>query len=344
MPDNENAVSAQVAYDGVALRAGSMEVRTLAPALMAIGQLLQHANDLLNDGRTALAVKVKSDFKRGSFSIDFELVQTFAMAYMFVGADALKTAKEIAEYVGFVTGKELSLIGLLKALSGGTPANTTTLSDGSVEIVIEGSNNTVNVTKAVYRLASNPDVRRAARDMVAPLEADGVETFEVREGRKVIESVRREDLQSFELPAAVMRELAGVDPERVVVLEIIKACFESDLTWSFSDGSGGRIGAVMQDPNFLRRVAANERTFGKGDVLRVRMRSRPYMTAEGLRTEHVIVEVLEEINQPRQQSMMPVPTFQRRAITGAPTLDVVRPSRTKSLPAKSRKSRKGRKR
>lgn len=311
LTNEPNQVAAQIAYDGEALRTGSMDVRELAPALLAIGDLLQQSNRVVNGDRASLAVKVKSDFKRGSFELNFELIQAFAIAYMFSGIDALKTAKEIAEYVGFVTGEEVSLLGLLKFLGGKKPKETTTLKNGNVEITIEGNNNRVVVNPTVYKLASDPQVRQAARDVVKPLYSDGVDTFEVRHGTRVVESIGRDDLQAFDLPTADQTDITDGDPERVAVLEVIKPSFQDELTWVFSDGSGGRISALMQDKNFLRRVQNGERTFAKGDVLRVRLRSRAYMTADGLRTEHVILDVLEEINQPRQAPMLPEPRFPR---------------------------------
>lgn len=320
-----NEVSAQIAYDGPALRTGSMDVRELAPALLAVGDLLQQANRVLNSDRATLAVKVRSDFERGSFGLSFELVQAFAIAYMFVGVDALKTAKEIAEYVGFVTGTEVSLFGLLKRLGGRRPKDTTTLKDGNIEITIDGDNNRVVVSPAVYHLASDPNVRKAAHDVVRPLHSEGVDTFEVRDNKRVVESVTREDLPAFELPPPDgARDIDDVDPERVLALEVIKPSFQEDLTWVFSDGSGGRIGALMLDRGFLQRVLNGLRTFAKGDVLKVRLRSRAYMTAEGLRTEHAVVDVIEEINQPRQDALLPVPRFERPKMKTSPTPPRVR--------------------
>ena len=235
MANEANEVSAQIAYDGEALRSGAMDVRELAPALLAIGDLLQQANRILNDDKATLAVKVRSDFERGSFGINFELIQAFAMAYMFSGIGALKTAKEIAEYVGFVTGKDISLFGLLKRLAGKKAKDTTTLSDGNIEITIEGDNNSVVVNPVVYQLASDPRVRQAAHDVVRPLHAEGVDTFEVRDGKRVVESIGRQDLPGFELPtAADPRAISDVDPERVTAVEVIKPSFQEDLSWVFS--------------------------------------------------------------------------------------------------------------
>jgi len=59
----------QLAYDGPSLRAGAMDVNELAPALLAVSDLVQEANLLLNGTRATASVRVRSDFKKGSFEI-----------------------------------------------------------------------------------------------------------------------------------------------------------------------------------------------------------------------------------------------------------------------------------
>ena len=68
----------QIVYDGDALKDGEMDVRQLAPALLPIGDLLESANKALNDDSATVSVRVRSDFKQGSFEIDFVVVQSLA--------------------------------------------------------------------------------------------------------------------------------------------------------------------------------------------------------------------------------------------------------------------------
>lgn len=60
-----------VIYDGVALDEHLMDVRDLAPAMMAINDLLIHANQEINGDSLKIELKVKANFKAGSFGIEF---------------------------------------------------------------------------------------------------------------------------------------------------------------------------------------------------------------------------------------------------------------------------------
>src|SRR5688572_13132490 len=88
---------AHVAYDGPALADGSMDVRDLAPALLALGELLQSANRVLNEDKATLAVKVQADFKTGSFDIGIGLFQSIGTQLMAIlHSDGVRSAREIA--------------------------------------------------------------------------------------------------------------------------------------------------------------------------------------------------------------------------------------------------------
>src|SRR5690242_14429004 len=114
----ESDLVVRIAYDGDALQDGSMDVRELAPALLALGDLLQGANRVLNGDRAALAVKVRSDFKTGSFDFGMALTSAMGILATLLHTAPIATAKEIAEYVGLITGADINLLRFLKWLRG----------------------------------------------------------------------------------------------------------------------------------------------------------------------------------------------------------------------------------
>lgn len=63
----------QITYDGPSLAASEMDVRDLAPALLAAGDLLDAATRALHGERIKAQINVRASFKTGCFGIDFAL-------------------------------------------------------------------------------------------------------------------------------------------------------------------------------------------------------------------------------------------------------------------------------
>lgn len=311
----DNQLVAHIAYDGEALKDGSMDIRELAPALLALGDLLQGANRVLNGNRATLAVKVQADFKTGSFDVGLSLAQDLAAAVMtLIGSTGVRTAKDIAEFVGLVSGDTPSVFGILKWLKGRAIESATKRKDGKVEIKVkvEGDNNTVEikvVEAEVYQVASDPTCRKAVEGVVRPLKAEGIDTFETRRGKTVVERIEKKDLPALEVPTPPSTDLDAV-PSLTQVMEIVKPSFDEDLTWTLSDGSGGRFDVVMKDQDFIDRVKAGE-DFRIGDLLRVTIETKQTIGVNGLRTRREVTQVVEEIKAPRQSHLLPPPRFQQ---------------------------------
>lgn len=289
-----------VVYDGDAVRGGSMDVMALAPALLSIGELFQRANKIINGDQAEVTVHVKSDFQKGSFGCDLEVVQTIlSQAKSLFGSDDYKAAKEIIAVL-FGGG---SLYGLLRWLKGKKEESTTTLENGNIKIEITGGgNNSIEVKPQVFNLYQDKNVRESIKGALGPLKQQGIDVFEVRTDEKIIERVVKEEVEYFfvekegEIP-----QMEQIIPEstRVAALEIFRLSFKEENKWVFSDGSGGNINAAIVDEEFWEKLNKREITFGKGDTLKVSIQTKTFHKSGQLHTEHTILKVLAIIS-PKQ--------------------------------------------
>lgn len=291
----------KVSYDGSALREGRMDVRDLAPALLAVGSLFDAANRALNgqDGpRVAVNVTATGT---GSFEIDLEVVQSFyEQARTFLAGEDVTAALNLVSLVSGGSG----LIWLVSKLGGRKPDRVEKLTPDTVRLtlVLEGPPKTIEVPMQTLRLYQDIAVRKSLEGVVRdPLVKDGIDTFKAfgdPASQPVI--VKETEAESFAAP-----EVDGaivVDEVRNMALSIVALAFKEDRKWRFFDGNG-QLSATITDEDFLRRVDNNE-PFTKGDVLRCEVRVVQRQTTSGLKSEHTVLKVLEHIPPMRQ---LPLP-------------------------------------
>lgn len=281
-----------VIYDGWALEHHLMDVRDLAPAMIAVNDLLSNANKALNGDKADLNLKVNASFRAGSFGMELHTVVHFLSQIrdMFAGdnASAISNAQTILEIVGFVGGA--GLIGLIKFLKGKKPTKIID-EDGRLKVYLNETEYYETDGKVV-KLYKNRTIVGDLNKMLEPLEKDGIDSFFVsRTGDKKDADLAIDDseLTYFEYQE-IENDLSENITETFVQIEA--AVFKDNNKWKFDNG-GSPINAAILDEEFLRKIDSGELRFGKGDLLKVKLKTIQTFAHGKLKTEFQVIEVLE---------------------------------------------------
>lgn len=286
----------QLVYDGPALSESQMDVRTLAPALIALGDLVERANEMVNGNQARVALNVRGSFKRGSFGIEFELVTNLWQKVLdFTGNPHVSGAKEIIEWLGFgAVGTAAvygSLVRVIRWLRGRGVKREVVLGNGVVRLYV--GDEYIDVEEQVIALLRDYRIRKHLEAVIAePLSRDGITVAGIvdPERGEVVILAEADEARWFKAPPA--EEEAVADDRYEATLQVHTLAFQDGNKWRFGDGASVFFAAV-EDEDFLARVARNQESFSKDDIIRARVRRVQRLTASGLKAEHFVEKVLE---------------------------------------------------
>lgn len=280
-----------LAYTGPALQNGEMDVRDLAPALLAAAGLVEASARVLYGSQFNVSVQVSAT-REGSFELDLAIVATsmFEVVRDILTGDNLAAIQNLRDLL-FGGGSLLGFLAWLKNRKG----KATPLEKGMVRIEVHGD--VIIMPTGVLDLAKDARVRRAAEAMTRPLDKAGIEGFEVRDGSRTIVSVGEADRPAFQPPEEV-DQLVNESSQRMV-LTVVSLAFKADNKWRMSDGQS-TFHATIEDAEFMRRVNENVEQFAKDDYLICEVAVRQYQTKTGLKSEYTVKQVIEHKSAFRQ--------------------------------------------
>lgn len=285
----------QLAYDGPDLADHAMDVHTLGPALLAIGDLCRDAHHALNGPNAGdVKIRVSANFEERCFDISFEFIQDlYEKIKDLLGSDDVATADKI---VALLFGKA-SLIGFMKWLRGRKVTKATQVEGERpiLQITVQGDgDNTIVIDSDVWKLANDARVQQAQQRMLAPLLREGIEKFQAREEGEVLETVTKDDVEhgSFDVERLAPEEPDVAEPQVIDAhLRLRSPVFDEGPGWRFHWGDQ-KITAKMGDEQFHERVMSGAQRFGVGDQLEVRLRIKEVAGDGGkLRHDFEVVQV-----------------------------------------------------
>lgn len=310
----------RVAFEGEAFDDGEMDVRDLAPALLALGDVIQAANRALNGDRADASLKVRAT-NHGSFeallSVDVSLLSSLGSLLDLTADSRRAVAAEtllnliIGGSIVLSTTAGLTYAGLLKVLKvirRDRPDSMEVRPDGAT-IIIHNHTELVVDPRTLVLLDDIPTRAAVEKFGEAALRIPGVEAVKLEEvepsGDQPVSGVRlgRDDVAALHMPSPAPVEPTVEITEREVLLKIVTLAFRGGYVWRFSDGGEKPFTAEVEDAAFLNEVTAGKLSLSANDALRCLIREEQVLDSAGLRKDTKVIRVLEHIPGPRQLRM-----------------------------------------
>lgn len=290
----------KISYRGDAVDDGSMDVRDFAPALIALGELLNEAHGIINKGKPEIKLEIRATEKS---SFDVNLFATFYQEVVdFFSKPDVQAIGLILAYLG-ISGKDVvkGLFPLIKYSGGRKPKQVIKLGDGGRVEFDFGGGDKIEVHAPTADLYADSRIRGHISNIVKPLQQKGIDSFEIQHKSEKTFELQKDEIKSFEPPQ--IEDQIITDVSNLKVFSIISLAFKEDNKWRLSDGDN-TYSVLIKDEEFIERIKRNQESFSMGSLLRVNLRTIQYKTDIGLKTEYEILKVIEHVA-PHKQLNLP---------------------------------------
>jgi len=299
-------IRTRIRYDGPALAGHEMDVQDLAPALLAMAEIVQIANRKFNGDAASIRVMVDADVEQQCFQLDLSLVQSFFdQAAVLIGHKDVATAKDIAEWVGIISGSGLGLFGLLKRIYGGKhetkPSVTLTAGSQTGTTIVNIAGNvhiqSIQVPTETAKLLVDPDVVKNVKAVLKPLEREGYEDLTFLHNDQSVTQIDRRTAHEIIGAPPITTEDAPTESVSNIrgVVRIKAAQYEGGARWSLLY-QGKVIEAEMVDKaaSWVNDFQHNRVAAPPNTTLDVSMTETVKLNAQGLavgKPSYVVHEV-----------------------------------------------------
>ena len=286
----KDAIQFFISYDGEALTQHQMDVKDLAPALLAMGELFEEANRLLNGEHVKIHVNMKAP-RQGSVEVLLCVVQNLIhhtkSLFNSDSVNAIINAHDLLKILGI--GASGGVIGLIKWLKNRKIKSVTKIEMGNFKITTE-DNDVRIVNEKEIKLFSLLTVRKKLEAIIKkPLEKEGVDV--IRFGQKdQKQEIKKEEIEYFSSPP-MMEEVID-EKEYTENLQIVTITFAEDGKWKFFDGNNNFFAEIL-DEDFLAEVKKNEKVFAHDDILHVKLKRIQSLSEGKIKNSYTIINVLD---------------------------------------------------
>nr|VFK60854.1 MAG: hypothetical protein BECKTUN1418D_GA0071000_11375 [Candidatus Kentron sp. TUN] len=278
-----------IIYNGPGLTESTMDVNDLAPALLALGDLIDNANFVLNGVHDRTKVRVNASFKTGSFGIDFQVAHNYIHQALTLTKDI--PASEIATYLGFSATSIMGLVQFFKFLKGRPIKKEEIIDDENIRIFVDERK--ITIERKVLDLYKNHKLRESLEKLIyKPLKSDDINEFAItndpKKGFVTVESNESEWFKSSYKETELLSEKVSE--------KVLKVCNPSFTggKWRMSTlDDTFKFYSSISDREFQKRVLSAKESFTAGDTLKVMLKTTELQDGNNIKQEYDIIEVKE---------------------------------------------------
>lgn len=288
----------RVTYGGPLLEQSEMDVRDLAPSLLAIADLCEAASHTLYGDALTPRVRVHASFRTGSFGIELAVDAGFVARVL-----DIFTSRPVDGGLALVTmiGLLYKLIRFLRQAKGRNVVGIER--EGAEPVAILEDGERVGTEDAVIALLQSRRVTENLYKVLEPLARDGIDDVGFGDDTHVEERVERKELPYFVLAQNDL-QIILIDDHRRMVVSAVSVAFREENKWRVTDGNSTFFVSIV-DTDFLRRVDEGE-SFAKGDTFVCDVWVRQWDGPAALSTDYTIEKVVEHRRWP-PQLRLPLP-------------------------------------
>ncbi len=265
-------------YEGEGVAEGEMDAYEVAAAVRGFSDFTRLIG-ATSYGKDAEIKTTIRGFRKGTFEID--------LVYNLVSPEFGGLISSAIGSPGDFLKLFSDCFDLIKHLRGKPPRDTRRAEPGIVNV----ENNygvVIQANELALKVVLDRKTGRAAQDFVKRPLAKSADKIDIVSKDETIATAGRDDSEFF---TEIETSEKLIEHTAEVFLTIRTAVLEGDTKWRFHDGQR-IITVTIEDQAFLLRVAQGER-FGKGDMLRVRLRATQRRIDGQLKADYVIEEVLD---------------------------------------------------
>ena len=295
-----------LAYQGPAVEDGRMPIRDLAPALIALGDLFESANEIVDPHAPTVHLDVRT-FKDGSVEAWLSAVSDSVEGVLL--SDPITA---LSTLVTLITDPVKGVFAVLKRIKGKIIRVERNNEGGTTFTTHNGNSyHFENLENSVVQIIENNYAREAAKAVVKPVrDKDGLDRL----------TIKRADQPSLVVTKDDAKELAEWQVEKPEAEVINEQTFEAVLVpvqptldpkymarFLMAGTKDQMIRARVEDEEWWGRVHRREQGFFEGDSMRVDLRLRQWPLESNKPAEYTVMKVHSHAHPEGRAVPLPLP-------------------------------------